>query len=107
MGVELLAGTDALNPNVFYGYGLQNELGHLARSGIAPIDILRIATIGAAELVGAAGELGTLEPGKLADIVLLDDDPLEDIANATTIWRVILGGRVFSSMAEPVVETKE
>ena len=102
MGVKLLAGTDALNPNVFYGHGLHTELGHLARSGIAPIDILRIATIQAAETVGATDELGTLEPGKLADIVLLDEDPLENIANATSIWRVIQGGNVFSSMAEPI-----
>ncbi len=101
MGVKLLAGTDALNPKSFYGHALQTELRHLARSGIAPIDILRIATIHAAETVGAADELGSLEPGKLADIVLLDEDPLLNIANATSIWRVIQGGNVFSSMAEP------
>ena len=81
MGVKLLAGTDALNPKTFYGHGLQTELSHLARSGIAPIDILRISTIQAAETVGAGNELGSLEPGKLADIVLLDEDPLQDIAN--------------------------
>jgi len=107
MGVKLLAGTDALNPNVFYGHGLHTELWHLARSGIAPIDILRIATIQAAETVGAAEELGTLEPGKLADIVLLDEDPLANIANATSIWRVIQGGNVFSSMAESIQGAEE
>ncbi len=102
MGVKLLAGTDALNPNVFYGHGLHTELGHLARSGIAPIEVLRIATITAAETVGADDELGTLEPGKLADIVLLDKDPLANISNAMSIWRVVLNGRVFNSMANPV-----
>ena len=100
LGVKLLAGTDALNPNVFYGHGLHTELGHLARAGIAPIEVLRIATLEAAETVGAADELGSLEPGKLADIVLLDRDPLASISNAASVWKVIQGGRVFSAMAE-------
>ncbi len=101
MGVQLLAGTDALNPNVFYGHGLHTELAHLARSGIPPLDVLRIATLQAAETVGAGDELGSLESGKLADIVLLDNDPLESISNSTSVWRVVQGGRLFSSMAEP------
>ncbi len=100
LGVKLLAGTDALNPNVFYGHGLHTELGHLARAGIAPIEVLRIATLEAAETVGAADELGSLEPGKLADIVLLDRDPLANISNAASVWKVVQGGRVFSAMAE-------
>ncbi len=45
--------------------------------------------------MGAADDLGTLEPGKLADIVLLDANPLEDIKNTQTIWRVLKGGWVF------------
>ena len=56
---------------------------------------LRIATKDAAEAVGAQDDLGTLEPGKLADIVLLDKNPLEDIKNTQTIWRVIKGGWLF------------
>ena len=96
MGVRLLAGTDALNPNVFYGHGLHTELWHLARAGIEPIDVLRIATVEAAEMVGAEDHLGSLESGKLADVVLLDENPLADIRNATSIWRVILEGRVFA-----------
>ncbi|MGI9272280.1 MAG: amidohydrolase family protein [Woeseiaceae bacterium] len=102
LGVKLLTGTDALNPNVFYGHGLHTELGHLASAGIAPIDILRIATIETAELVGAGDELGSLEPGKLADIVLLNEDPLESISNAASIWRVIQDGNVFSTLAKPI-----
>jgi imidazolonepropionase-like amidohydrolase len=97
MGVSVLAGTDALNPNVFYGHGLHMELRHLARAGIPPLDVLRLATKEAAATVGAGDVLGTLEPDKLADIVLLDENPLEDIGNTLTIWRVILAGRVFVS----------
>ncbi len=100
MGVSLLAGTDALNPNVFYGHGLHMELRHLARSGIPPLDVLRLATHEAATTVGAGDVLGTLEPGKLADIVLLDANPLLDIRHAMDIWRVIQGGRVFASKPE-------
>jgi imidazolonepropionase-like amidohydrolase len=61
------------------------------------IDVLRIATIEAATTVAAQDHLGTLEPGKLADIVLLDEDPLENIQNAMSVWRVMLGGRVYGS----------
>ncbi len=57
--------------------------------------MLRIATQEAATAVGAEGDLGTLEPGKLADLVLLDANPLENIRNTQTIWRVIKGGWVF------------
>jgi imidazolonepropionase-like amidohydrolase len=102
MGISLLAGTDALNPNVFYGHGVHMELRHFARAGIPPLDVLRFATSEAAAMVGAEDVLGTLEPGKLADVVLLDDNPLVDIRNAMSIWRVILGGRVFASEPELV-----
>ena len=66
-----------------------------AEAGIPPIDILRFATQASAETVGAGDDLGTLEVGKLADIVLLDANPLEDIKNTQAIWRVIKGGFVF------------
>ena len=99
-GVELLTGTDALNPNVFYGHGQQMEMRHFARARIPPIEILRLATIGSAATVGADAELGTLEPGKLADIVILNSNPLQDITNAMDIWHVMQEGRLFTSMAE-------
>ena len=73
---------------------------HLQRARIPQLDILRIATLNAAETVGADQQLGSLEVGKLADIVLLNSNPLEDIANAQDIWRVIQDGRVFSANAE-------
>ncbi len=74
---------------------LQVELEFFAEAGIPPIDILRFATQASAETVGAGDELGTLEVGKLADIVLLDANPLEDIKNTQAIWRVLKGGVVF------------
>ena len=66
-----------------------------SKPGLSPLEVLRIATEQAAEGVGAEDELGTLETGKLADLVLLDKNPLEDIKNTQTIWRVIKGGWLF------------
>ena len=94
-GVGLPTGTDSFNPRDNYGEALQAELQNFARAGIAPIEVLRIATQRSAEWVGAGELLGSLEPGKLADVVLLDANPLDDIANTQTIWRVVAGGRVF------------
>ncbi len=79
-------------PAIFYGSSLHWELEHFAEAGLPPLEVLRIATQEAAAAVGADDDLGTIEPGKLADLVLLDANPLEDIRNTQTIWRVIKGG---------------
>jgi imidazolonepropionase-like amidohydrolase len=94
-GMVVLAGTD-WGPA---GRSLHWELEFLAEAGIPTLDVLRGATLRSAELVGAGAQLGSLEPGKLADIVLLDADPLHDIRNAQKIWRVITGGRVHDPRA--------
>ncbi len=91
-GVKLLAGTDYFR---FSGSSLHWELEYFVQAGIPPLDVLRIATQGGAAAVGAEEHLGTLEVGKLADIVLLDANPLDDIKNTQAIWRVIKGGWVF------------
>jgi len=96
-GVQLYAGSDAPDPDhlAFPGQSLHWELELLAQAGIPPLEVLRIATQHAAEAVGAGNDLGTIEVGKLADMVLLDANPLKDIKNTQTIWRVIKGGWVF------------
>ena len=91
-GVKLLTGTDASS---FPGSALHWELEYFVQAGIPPLDVLRIATQGGAAAVGAEDHLGTLEIDKLADIVLLDANPLDDIKNTQAIWRVIKGGWVF------------
>ena len=96
-GVKLQVGTDTEPGTLvcFYGSSVHRELEHFVQAGLAPLEVLRIATQEAAVAVGAEDDLGTLEVGKLADIVLLDANPLEDIKNTQAIWRVIKGGWVF------------
>ena len=105
-GVPLLAGTDSLNPKDNYGQSLHAELQYFVRAGISPIEVLHIATQRSASAVGAGDLLGSLEPGKVADVVLLDANPLDDIANTLTTWRVVVGGRVFAE-PQPLTTTDE
>ena len=106
VGVPLLAGTDSLNPKDNYGESLHAELQYFVRAGISPIEVLQIATQRSASAVGAGDLLGSLEPGKVADVVLLDANPLDDIANTLTTWRVVAGGRLFAE-PQPLTTTDE
>jgi imidazolonepropionase-like amidohydrolase len=67
--------------------------------GMTPRETLQAATLGAARFMGLADSLGTVQPGKLADLVLLDADPLADIANTRRIRAVIANGRLFDRAA--------
>jgi imidazolonepropionase-like amidohydrolase len=98
-------GTDAPNPECFYGSSLQWELAHFVEAGLSPAETLRLATQGAAAAVGAE-DLGTIAPGKLADLVLLEANPLENIRNTETIWRVIKGGWLFDPDQLPKIPSE-
>jgi Tol biopolymer transport system component/imidazolonepropionase-like amidohydrolase len=95
MGIKLLDGTDALMTSIFFGPSTHWELEFFGDADIRPSELLRMATVGNAETVGAGADLGTLESGKIGDLVLLDSNPLEDIRNTMKIWRVVKGGQVF------------
>ena len=94
-GVKILAGTDTPNPWVFPGSGLHDELELLVKAGFTSLDALCSATIGSAEYLGMTNQLGSIAAGKLADLVLLDQDPLSNIANTRTIRAVVLNGRLY------------
>ena len=98
-GVKLLAGTDMPQAFVYPGFSLHDELALLVRSGLTPLEALRAATYNPAEFLGALDSLGTVAQGKLADLVLLDADPLADIRNTRRISAVIANGRVFDAAA--------
>jgi imidazolonepropionase-like amidohydrolase len=95
-GVKILAGTDTANPFVYPGTSLHDELSLLVRAGLTPIEALQAATIRAAEYLGLADQLGSIVPGKLADLVLLDHDPLTDIQNTRSIAAVVKDGKMYS-----------
>ena len=98
-GVHLLAGTDTPRAFIYPGFSLHDELALLVKSGLAPIDALRAATYNPAAYLGALDSLGTVTQGKVADLLLLDADPLIDIRNTKRISAVIANGRVFDSAA--------
>jgi predicted amidohydrolase YtcJ len=92
-GISLLVGSDSLDPFVFPGESLQKELVELVRAGLAPAEALKAATQGAAQFMGRERDLGTIEAGKLADLVLVDGSPLENIANTQRIAAVVRAGK--------------
>jgi imidazolonepropionase-like amidohydrolase len=95
-GVPLLAGTDTPGvPYVFPGFSLHDELALLvAEGGFTPMEALQAATRDPARFLGREKDLGTVQPGKLADLVLLDADPLADIHNTTNIAAVVANGEL-------------
>jgi imidazolonepropionase-like amidohydrolase len=95
-GVHILTGTDAPLRNSPPGFGLHEELVLLARGGMSPFEILESATLEAARYLGMADSAGTIATGKLADLVLLDGNPLQDIRNTRRISAVVANGRVFA-----------
>jgi len=97
-GVGVLTGTDAPLRNSPPGFGLHEELFLLVQGGLSPGEALRAATVDAARFLGLQDSLGSIAPGKLADLVLLDADPLADIRNTRRIRAVIANGRLLDAV---------
>ena len=91
-GVSILVGTDTPNPMMVPGFSLVHEMQALERAGLDRARILRAATLGAAEHLGVANAVGTIEVGKRADLVLLGANPLDDLAAAKLVRGVVLRG---------------
>lgn len=79
------------------GIGYHWELEAYASGGATPHEVLRAATIGSSEVIGRATELGSIEPGKFADLLILDRDPLADIANTNSLRLVMKNGRLYDA----------
>jgi imidazolonepropionase-like amidohydrolase len=93
-GVRLLTGTDAPLRNSPPGFGLHEEMVLFARGGLSPFEIIRAATFEPAAFFGMLDSAGTIATGKLADLVLLHANPLDDIRNTTRIAVVVANGRL-------------
>lgn len=95
-GVLILAGSDAgpFNSYVYPGFSLHSELEALVSAGLTPADALRAATVNAAEFMRRSDQVGEIREGHLADLVLLEKNPLEDITNTRSIAAVVFAGRV-------------
>jgi len=97
-GVPFLAGTDT-PPGVyiFPGFSLHEELQRFVAAGFTPLEALQTATLNPARFFGTEEQMGTIEKGKLADLVLLSANPLQDITNTQKIAAVIVNGHYYSS----------
>lgn len=96
-GVTILAGSDALDADVIHGFSLHQELQYLVSAGLTPSQALFAATVGPARKHGMDSQLGLIEPGKYADMVLLDANPLHDIRNTQKISAVVADGRLYGN----------
>ncbi|MCK2243607.1 MULTISPECIES: amidohydrolase family protein [unclassified Crossiella] len=94
-GVPLLAGSDTFVP----GFSLHDELELLVRAGLSPAAALRAATLDPARFLGVTDRFGAVAPGRIADLVVLEDNPLTSIANTRRVAAVLFGGTVLSSPA--------
>ena len=94
-GVNILAGSDAgANEYSFPGFSLHDELAELVAAGLTPMEALQSSTLNAAKYLGMTDAFGTIEVGKMADLVLLEANPLDDISNTRKIAAVILEGQL-------------
>ena len=93
-GVVMIPGTDGLS-----GYMLHHELELYAKAGIAPAEVLRMATLTPALVMGVDKERGVIQAGKLADMVLVDGDPTKNMSDIRKVSTVLKGGRVYDPAA--------
>ncbi|WP_427885503.1 amidohydrolase family protein [Kribbella sp. GL6] len=92
-GVRVNAGSHGQIP----GLAMHWEMALLAEGGMSPLRVLRAATLNTAESLGVGHQIGSLEPGKLADLLILDRNPLDDIANSTSVTSTMVNGRLYDA----------
>lgn len=97
LGVPIMTGTDVTDSYIFAGFSIHNELEDLTKSGLSNLEALQSATIIPAEFIKKDKNYGTIENGKIADLVILNKNPLENITNSKTINGVIMNGIYYDS----------
>lgn len=93
-GVNMVIGTDTGNSFIFPGYSLHEEMQLMEIGGMAPVDIIKMASFNAAKMLKVLERQGSIEPGKAADMILLEKNPLESISNTLSIHTVLKNGVV-------------
>ncbi|WP_158881828.1 amidohydrolase family protein [Amycolatopsis anabasis] len=96
-GIGVIGGTDCLNPYVFPGFSSHDELELLVEAGLSPLQAIQTMTRDAARYLGFERTMGTVTAGKVADLVLLDANPLADIRNTQKIHAVVTKGRLITA----------
>jgi imidazolonepropionase-like amidohydrolase len=94
-GIRIAMGTDAGNIGTLHGPSVFREMDLMAQAGLTPLQVLRAATSDGAAAMSMSGDIGEIAAGRLADLVILDADPLERIGNAAAVYRVVKDGEVF------------
>ncbi len=94
-GIPVVMGTDAGNIGTLHGPSVFREMEIMTQAGLTPLQVLRSATSNGSKAMGMERDIGTLAAGKLADLVILDADPLADVMNLSRIHRVIKDGKLF------------
>jgi imidazolonepropionase-like amidohydrolase len=94
-GITIAMGTDAGNIGTVHGPSIFREMGMMREAGMTPLEVLKSATVGGARALRRETDTGTITVGKLADLVVLDADPLADVQNLSHAWRVLKGGVVY------------
>jgi imidazolonepropionase-like amidohydrolase len=98
-GVTIVMGTDAGNIGTLHGPSIHREMKMMVESGLTPLQVLRSATFDGEKTMGLEGKAGEVEAGMLADLLILDADPLADIGNLAKVYRTIKGGVVYDPEA--------
>ncbi len=98
-GITVAMGTDAGNIGTLHGASVFPELARMEEAGLSPLEALRTATVGGAQVMGRPRELGRVAPGFLADLLVLDADPALSTRNLSHIHRIIRGGVVLDPSA--------
>lgn len=98
-GVKILAGSDLGGGWVIPGFSLHQEFRELAAAGLTPLEVLQSTTLNGAQFAGRESTMGTVEKGKNADLVLLEANPLADVANLDKVSAVFLRGKLYSRAA--------
>jgi hypothetical protein len=94
-GITIVMGTDAGNIGTLHGPSVFREMTFMQQAGLTPLHVLRSATVNGAQAMRREKEIGTIAPGRLADLVVVDADPTTSVDNASRVYRVLKDGRVY------------